>query len=108
MAAFGHSVAGTTKKSREDIAMKSLASATLLAFALSPSYGFAEESTGHNMSDEELIKLSLSAAPEAVTKDATVVAMGHDGTMRTLRQGTGQWMHARSRRSGQPGPDVRR
>jgi hypothetical protein len=41
------------------------------------------------MSDEELIKLSLSAAPEAVTKDATVVAMGHDGTMLTLRQGAG-------------------
>jgi hypothetical protein len=70
--------------------MKSLAFATLLAFALTPSYGFAQ-STGHNMSDEELIKLALSAAPEAVAKDATVVAMDHDGKMRTLRQGTGQW-----------------
>ena len=50
--------------------MKSLAYATLFALALTPSYGFAQERTGHNMSDEELIKLSLSAAPEAVTKDA--------------------------------------
>jgi hypothetical protein len=71
--------------------MKSLAFATLLAFALAPSYGFAQDSTGHNMTDEELIKLSLSAAPEAVAKDATVVAMDHDGKMRKLRQGTGQW-----------------
>ena len=71
--------------------MKSLAYATLFALALTPSYGFAQERTGHNMSDEELIKLSLSAAPEAVAKDATVVAMDHDGKMRTLRQGTGQW-----------------
>jgi hypothetical protein len=69
--------------------MKSLAYATLFALALTPSYGFAQERTGHNMSDEELIKLSLSAAPEAIAKDATVVAMDHDGKMRTLRQGRG-------------------
>ena len=49
------------------------------------------KSQGHKMSDEELIKLSLSAAPEAIAKDATVVAMDHDGKMRTLRKGTGQW-----------------
>ena len=70
--------------------MKSLAFATLLVSALTPSYGFAR-SPSHNMSDEEVIKLALSAAPEAVAKDATVVAMDHDGKMRTLRQGTGQW-----------------
>jgi hypothetical protein len=62
-----------------------------LRLALTPSYGFAQNSTGHKMSDEELIKLSLSAAPEAVARDATVVAMDHDGKMRTLREGTGQW-----------------
>ena len=70
--------------------MRSLAYAALLVCALTPSYGFAQAS-GHNMNDEDLIKLSLSAAPEAVAKDATVVAMDHDGKMRTLRQGTGQW-----------------
>ena len=69
--------------------MKSLACATLLVFALTPSCVFAQ--TSHNLSDEELIKLSLSAAPEAIAKDATVVAMDHDGKMRTLRQGTGHW-----------------
>jgi hypothetical protein len=71
--------------------MKSLAYVTLFALALTPSYGFAQQSTGHKLSDEELIKLSLSAAPEAIAKDATIVAMDHDGKMRTLRKGTGQW-----------------
>ena len=46
-------------------------------------------STGHKMSDEELIKLSLSAAPEAVARDATVVAMDHDGKMRTCAKEPG-------------------
>jgi hypothetical protein len=44
-----------------------------------------------NMSDEELIKLAISAAPEAVTKDATIIVVGSDGKTRTLRQGSGQW-----------------
>jgi len=71
--------------------MKSLACATLLALALVPSYGFAQAPKAPALSDDELIKLSLSAAPEAISKDATVIAMGADGKMRTLRQGTGQW-----------------
>jgi hypothetical protein len=73
------------------LAMKVLAYATVLALLLAPSYGFAQAPKGQNISDEELTKLALSAAPEAVTKDAKVIAMGPDGKMRTLRQGTGQW-----------------
>ena len=38
--------------------------------------------------DQELIKSAMSAAPPAVAKDATIVAMQEDGSMRTLRQGT--------------------
>jgi hypothetical protein len=71
--------------------MKSLACATILALALAPSYGLGQAPTGHSMSDEDLIKLALSAAPDAITKDATVIAKGADGKMRTLRQGTGPW-----------------
>jgi hypothetical protein len=56
---------------------------------LAPSYGFSQGATGHSMSDDELIKLSLSAAPPPVAENATVIAMGADG--KTLRQGTGQW-----------------
>jgi hypothetical protein len=64
--AFGLPRGWHQPKSREDFAMKSLAYATLFALALTPSYGFAQ-SAGHKMmSDEELIKLSLSAAPEAI------------------------------------------
>jgi len=43
------------------------------------------------MSDDDLIKLAISAAPEAVTKDATVVMVASEGKTRTLRQGSGQW-----------------
>src|SRR5258708_22265248 len=71
--------------------MKSLAGAIVLALALVPSYGLAQAPKAPALSDDELIKLSLSAAPDAVSKDATVIAMGADGKMRTLRPGTGQW-----------------
>ncbi|HXO91043.1 MAG TPA: hypothetical protein VN849_09690 [Stellaceae bacterium] len=74
--------------------MKSLTCAAVLTLAVCSSYAFAQAPMGHpgaNMSDEELIKLAISAAPEAVTKDATVIMVGSDGKTRTLRQGGGQW-----------------
>lgn len=40
------------------------------------------------MSDEEIIKSAMSAAPEAVAKDATVIAIGTDGKVREVRKGT--------------------
>ncbi len=39
--------------------------------------------------DAELIASAMSAAPPAVSKDATIVAVGSDGKLRTLRQGQG-------------------
>ena len=39
--------------------------------------------------DNELIASAMSAAPLAVSKDATIVAVGSDGKLRTLRQGQG-------------------
>jgi hypothetical protein len=39
--------------------------------------------------DAELIASAMSAAPLAVSKDATIVAVGSDGKLRTLRQGQG-------------------
>jgi hypothetical protein len=42
-------------------------------------------------SDKELIASAMSAAPAAISKDATVVAMNPDGSMRTLRKGTNGW-----------------
>jgi hypothetical protein len=39
--------------------------------------------------DAELIASAMSAAPAAVARDATIVAVGSDGKLRTLRQGQG-------------------
>jgi hypothetical protein len=40
-------------------------------------------------SDAQLIASAVSAAPAAVTKNATIVAVGSDGKLRTSRQGQG-------------------
>ena len=40
------------------------------------------------MSDADIIKSAMAAAPMSVSKNATVVAMNADGTMRTVRKGT--------------------
>lgn len=42
---------------------------------------------GKMMDDKALIASAMSAAPAGVGRGATVVAMGHDGKMRTLRNG---------------------
>ena len=70
--------------------MKSLAYAAVMALALAPNSSFAQAKSA-SLSDDDLIKLSLSAAPESIAKDATVIDMDPDGKMRTLRKGTGQW-----------------
>jgi hypothetical protein len=44
--------------------------------------------TGSAPSDAELIKSAVSAAPAVVGKDATIVSIGADGKMMTLRAGT--------------------
>jgi hypothetical protein len=41
--------------------------------------------------DAEMIASAVSAAPEAVSQDATVVAMDDKMQMRTLREGTNGW-----------------
>jgi hypothetical protein len=43
------------------------------------------------MSDQEMIASAMQAAPRPVAEAATVVAMGADGAMRTLRPGTNGW-----------------
>jgi len=71
--------------------MKLLSCATALALSLAPGVGLAQGAMGHGMSDADTITLALSAAPKNISKDATVISMGPDGKMRTVRQGTGQW-----------------
>lgn len=42
-------------------------------------------------SDRELVKSAMSAAPAAIAKGATVMAMDEKGNMRTVRKGTNDW-----------------
>jgi hypothetical protein len=64
----------------------------------------AGSSTALAASDEEIIKSAMSAAPEAVTKDAAVYDVGADGKMRTVREGTNGWW-CMGDSPATPGPD---
>jgi len=55
-------------------------------------------------SDADLIKSAMSAAPAAIGKNATIVAMQADGTMRTLRKGTNAFT-CMADNPATPGPD---
>lgn len=54
------------------------------------------------MSDAEIIRKASSAAPAAISKDATIVAMDADMKMRTVRKGT----NAFTCMIAGPGPDA--
>jgi hypothetical protein len=55
-------------------------------------------------SDEEIIKSAMSAAPEAVAKDAAIYDVSADGKMRTVREGTNGWW-CMADTPATPGPD---
>lgn len=66
-----------------------LAASTLaLAAALTTAAHAREEKRA--MTTDEQIKTAQSAAPEAISKDATI-AVHEDGKMRVLRTGTNEW-----------------
>ena len=67
---------------------KALAYAVALILGIAPSCVFAQGTP--KLSDDDLIKLAMSAAPEAVAKNATVMVIEADGKMRTLREGNNQ------------------
>ena len=56
------------------------------------------------MSDEGIIKSAMSAAPESIGKDATVIDVGADGKIRVVRQGTNQFA-CMADNPNTPGPD---
>jgi hypothetical protein len=41
---------------------------------------------------KEKIRRAMLSGPEAVTRDATVAELGHDGALKTLRKGTNHWV----------------
>ncbi|HEX6860676.1 MAG TPA: hypothetical protein VF138_10815 [Caulobacteraceae bacterium] len=68
-------------------------------------------STGHeamalpaNATDDQIIQSAVSAAPAAVGRDATVIAMNADGTVRTVRKGTNGFT-CMADSPATPGPD---
>jgi hypothetical protein len=54
--------------------------------------------------DEQLIASAMSAAPASVSKNATIVSMAADGTMRTVRAGTSSFT-CMPDNPATPGPD---
>jgi hypothetical protein len=68
-----------------------LASATSLAFAADAAKAEKKDkapAAAKAPSDADMIASAMHAAPMSVAKGATIVAMGADGKMRTLRKGT--------------------
>lgn len=57
-----------------------------------------------NMSEEEVIRTAMSAAPPHISRDATIMAPGPDGKLSTIRQGTGEFTCIADL-SGQEAPD---
>ncbi|MFC5435333.1 hypothetical protein ACFPME_02110 [Rhodanobacter umsongensis] len=58
-----------------------------IAAALLVAIGCAQAAGAKTPSDAQMIASAMHAAPARVAKDATIVAAGADGKMRTLRQG---------------------
>jgi hypothetical protein len=67
---------------------RTLALGVLLGSAMFVTSGSADTKPSAAPTDAQLIASAMSAAPTSVSKGATIVNMGADGTMRTLRAGT--------------------
>jgi hypothetical protein len=77
--------------------------AVILAVMVGPSAA-AQSKEGVQRSSASKISSALSAAPRAIASNASVVEMGADGKMVTLRQGTNGWVCVPDD-PGTPGPD---
>lgn len=70
--------------------MTFVAVALLASVAACPAAGAADAGKPHGaagMSDSQMIRSAMQAAPAKVAAGATIVAVGKDGKMRTLREG---------------------
>lgn len=68
--------------------VSAIAAAVGSAFVLSSGVHAQEHKAKAAASDEQLIKSAMSAAPAAISKNATIIAMDEHGKMRVLRKGT--------------------
>ena len=62
--------------------------ATLAIFATPMAFPADSGKAAPSAADQKLIQSAMRAAPKKVSAQATIVAMGADGQMRTLREGT--------------------
>jgi hypothetical protein len=60
--------------------------ASLVLIAFVADTDAQEHAAPATMTDEEMIQSAMAAAPEAVAKEATIVAIGADGKLPTLRK----------------------
>ena len=67
--------------------MRTLSARLAVAVSLVVLVGLATAQKKTEPSDAQYMAQALSAAPRGIAKDATVVRMGADGTMKTLREG---------------------
>lgn len=77
---------------------------SVMTFAFIGTASAQHQQTAASMSDEDLIKSAMAAAPPAVAKNATIVAISPDGAMRELRKGTNGFTCLPDN-PGTPGPD---
>jgi hypothetical protein len=56
------------------------------------------------MSDEDIIKSAMSAAPEAISRDATIIDVSADGKIRMVRKGSNNFT-CMADNPNTPGPD---
>jgi hypothetical protein len=77
---------GKSKQNQEEN-MRTLSSGLAVAVSLVVLVGLATAQKKAEPSDARYMTQALSAAPRGIAKDATVVRMGADGAMKTLRQG---------------------
>ena len=77
---------------------------SVLPFASVTSASAQHQHTAGPMSDKQVIASAMSAAPPAVAKDATIVAVSADGQMRVVRKGTNGFT-CLADNPNSPGPD---
>jgi hypothetical protein len=77
---------------RQRMTMKNQQHSVVRWFSL-PGLAVAQQHTmpSGKMTDDEIIKSAMSAAPEAIGKGATIIDVGSDGKIRVVRQGTNQF-----------------
>ena len=73
---------------------------------LGSAIAFAQQHTmpSGTKTDEDIIKSAMSAAPEAISKGATIIDVGSDGKIRVVRQGGNQFT-CMADNPNTPGPD---